>query len=1367
MRWNWPSWRLLRRLGLGLIGFVLVLRILAFTPLAHNLVETRLEALTIRGQSLNVEGVSGDLLGRFSIDRVLISDASGTWSTVKDVSASWRVFPLLSGRLYLQEVRVDQVDAIRRPELAPAEPRESSGASFLKNYTLEQMHVAEIALASGIAGPAQTYQLDLSLKTQTASGDVELILAPRAGGGDAADVNLAWGADIPLRGQARIQGAANGIIAQILQVPAGETVSAEIDAAGDASAWDVTATSEIGDQTWLQITSKQDGTQITFDGDVSLKKIGAGRALAERLGDRITLAVAVSRTDGAVSAALEAGTLSVGLSGRLISEAGALLLEPFSAQIRGLDAARVSGVEDFELSELGAEGRLTISGLRSWVFDGALVSPQLGFGSYQLAEIENLGMVTMRGQSLELNTSLTAASVLGLPEPLMRGPQTPGEANVAATLDLSDLSARLDRFALQLGAVTISAKGQIGPRGPLDLSGEARLDDLENFGAVAGNWSLKGVGLDQFDSEFSGTSDLTDAADFVRDAIGERIGIDLTLARRADAIALQRASLTSDRMSLSAQGELKDEQISLNGQAAIAASARGGIEAGAMDLVFNLSGAMNAPAIALDISTPRLVAADQTLSDARLNVIADLTDELSGRASLHAELEAAVLASSVDFVRSDDRIDFSAGSANWQALQLAWAGQLDPSDLQGSNFQATVSGTAPQIGAIDGAATYEREVLRGRLSLSDAALGAVRLEQVELTADGQWPTFQGQVSYHGETPWLGREVDFIGDQSYAINASETQMSLDGTLSIAGQVMAIEAPAFLTLLPKPRVTATLKAFNGDLSVQLDPSGETRSSLTISDVALAELGSLINRPALLGSLNGDVEIQLENGLAIGAGAIDIRGLGRGDFADEPTDVSIAGIVEDNRLSLRVAAQDRAETLDLSLSVETRLMHRNSLPSLRLDSTAPRPVRLHGSGQIAPIWALLAPSDLRLEGVFDVDLSNGDGSTLSFAGPAALRDGVFEDGFTGLHLKELEVDAVLEPSGIQIDAAKARGARGGRVSASGSYGFDDSGEISVLLAGLDAFNRSDITAAVSGNLSVDRRNRLTHVKGEVEIERAKVDLSRLPKAGYTTLDVTFAEDAEGDLAAAPQREAINLDLSVTADRGIFVAGAGVDTEWAANVRVNGPAGAPDLTGRATLVRGEADLLGRRFRFAEGIVRFIGDVSDTELQVRADRTSGGITSSIGLNGNLSDPQIELSSDPQVPDDEILARVLFGRSPSELSPLQAAQLATAAARLAGGNAFNLAGQLEAATGLDRLDIGFNDEGAATLSTGKYLAEDVYLEVESGVSGAPGLALEWTPLENVAIDAEIDPELGPKIALQWTQDFDRLPFDDAPEQTPK
>jgi len=307
------------------------------------------------------------------------------------------------------------------------------------------------------------------------------------------------------------------------------------------------------------------------------------------------------------------------------------------------------------------------------------------------------------------------------------------------------------------------------------------------------------------------------------------------------------------------------------------------------------------------------------------------------------------------------------------------------------------------------------------------------------------------------------------------------------------------------------------------------------------------------------------------------------------------------------------------------------------------------------------------------------------------------------------------------------------------------------------LDAINRGDIKAVFSGNASIDRQAGRTQISGDINIDRAEIDLSKIRNDGYVTLDVTFTDPDDEEEVEPSARDTMALDLSVMADRRIFIRSPGIDTEWAVEARVRGSPSAPELSGQARIIRGDADLLSRRFRISEGLVRFLGAPEQSEISIRADRSAGDVTTSILVTGFVENPEIELSSDPSLPDDEIISRVLFGRSPSQLSPLQAAQLAGAAAQVAGGDGFNLTGELQTATGLDRLDFGFSDTGEARLATGKYVADDVYLEIETGVSGAPGIALEWTPLENVEVDADIDPERGPKIAIQWKRDFDQLP----------
>jgi translocation and assembly module TamB len=108
----------------------------------------------------------------------------------------------------------------------------------------------------------------------------------------------------------------------------------------------------------------------------------------------------------------------------------------------------------------------------------------------------------------------------------------------------------------------------------------------------------------------------------------------------------------------------------------------------------------------------------------------------------------------------------------------------------------------------------------------------------------------------------------------------------------------------------------------------------------------------------------------------------------------------------------------------------------------------------------------------------------------------------------------------------------------------------------------------------------------------------------------------------------------------------------------------------------------------------------------------------------------VTFSSSPELPEDEVLARLLFNRAAADLSPFQLAQLAAAAAELAGvgGGGPGVLSELRSATGLDDLDIVTEDDGATALRAGKYVSDNIYLDVQTdseGVSQA-GAVLELT-----------------------------------------
>ena len=79
-----------------------------------------------------------------------------------------------------------------------------------------------------------------------------------------------------------------------------------------------------------------------------------------------------------------------------------------------------------------------------------------------------------------------------------------------------------------------------------------------------------------------------------------------------------------------------------------------------------------------------------------------------------------------------------------------------------------------------------------------------------------------------------------------------------------------------------------------------------------------------------------------------------------------------------------------------------------------------------------------------------------------------------------------------------------------------------------------------------------------------------------------------------------------------------------------------------------------------------------------------------------------------------MLARLIFGQGTADLSPLQIAQLAEAAAQLAGvGGSTGLLENLRAQLGVDDLDIKTNADGQASVGVGKYLNDNTYLGVDS------------------------------------------------------
>jgi translocation and assembly module TamB len=222
--------------------------------------------------------------------------------------------------------------------------------------------------------------------------------------------------------------------------------------------------------------------------------------------------------------------------------------------------------------------------------------------------------------------------------------------------------------------------------------------------------------------------------------------------------------------------------------------------------------------------------------------------------------------------------------------------------------------------------------------------------------------------------------------------------------------------------------------------------------------------------------------------------------------------------------------------------------------------------------------------------------------------------------------------------------------------------------------------------------------------------------------------------DSAATGRRGSgdLALDLTIAAPNQLFIRGRGLDAELGGEVRLLGSLATPRPSGAFNLIRGRLDILGKRFDLDEALLQLEGDLVPF-LRVMASSESQDITATVQIEGRADDPKVSFTSIPELPEEEVLALLLFGRGLQNLSALQALQLANAVASLAGRGGEGVVSRLRQSFGLDNLDVKTSDEGAAELTVGKYLGQNLYSEVTVDQDGKSQINLNFDLTDSITL----------------------------------
>ncbi|MGY6548205.1 MAG: translocation/assembly module TamB domain-containing protein [Roseinatronobacter sp.] len=455
--------------------------------------------------------------------------------------------------------------------------------------------------------------------------------------------------------------------------------------------------------------------------------------------------------------------------------------------------------------------------------------------------------------------------------------------------------------------------------------------------------------------------------------------------------------------------------------------------------------------------------------------------------------------------------------------------------------------------------------------------------------------------------------------------------------------------------------------------------------------------------------------------------------------------------------------AYALDLSASGPAGLNVQTS-GTIRTDATAN--LRISGGTDLALINPRLEPRSIQGPARFNVTL-NGPLALSALSGTASATGVSFVLPRNNLRLTDIAAEARIA-GGRTTVSLNGRGANGGTAALDGTIDLANgpTGDLRARLTQLRIVNPQLFQTDVSGTVTITGTlNRGPRIAGGLTLERTEFTIPRvgLASRGFIPDNLIHL----GDSASARQtrdragifagetfgRQAFpaSLDLTIDAPSRIFLRGRGLDAELGGSLRLTGTTADVIPIGQFNLIRGRLDLLGNRFELNEGFASLQGELFPF-IRLIASTERGTVTARIVVEGRADAPEIRFESTPDLPEEEIVSLLLFGRGFDNLSLFQAAQLASSLATLA-GRGDGVIERLRRNIGLDDLDVRTSEDGETSIRLGRYLTENIYTDVEVSAEGRSEVSINIDLTRSITARGRVDNEGRASVGVFLERDF--------------
>ena len=608
-------------------------------------------------------------------------------------------------------------------------------------------------------------------------------------------------------------------------------------------------------------------------------------------------------------------------------------------------------------------------------------------------------------------------------------------------------------------------------------------------------------------------------------------------------------------------------------------------------------------------------------------------------------------------------------------------------------------------------------------------ISASGISFARLTANAKLVNGSGQV----RAAFAGRRGANFNFSTLA-DVSPDAIRITGHGQIERQDLVLNQPAVLTRSGDGWALAptSISFAGGTASVSGRSGSAPEVHAQVAGMPLEVLDLFWPNLDLSGSASGRVDYAWKSNRS-GRLDLKVRGLSRAGLvlASKPIDVGVAAIVNGNQAALRaVAASDGA----IVGRAQARFAPMGNGPLMAELLNAPLFAQLRYSGPADTLWRLTGSEVIDMSGPLAVGADIGGRlANPVIRGSLKSDNARLESQVTGMVIDHISADARFSGPQLIFNQISGSTAGNGTISGNGSVTFSGGNAlINLVFNANDALllNRDDVAARVTGPLKLKSDPNGGLISGDLRLNKGRFQLGRATAAAAVPqLNVRETGLDVEDVIEPAAVHHWKLDLKL-AGSNLAVTGLGINSRWTTHLQIGGFADATRFSGRADLVQGNYDFAGRVFRLDRGVIRFQGESPpDPLLDIHAEAAVQGIDASVNVRGTGLKPEITFASSPPLPQDELLSRILFGTSITNLSAPEALQLASAVAALqSGSGSLDPINALRKAVGLDRLRIVPADVATGqktAIGAGKYITRKLYVEVVTDGAGYSATQVEY------------------------------------------